>query len=156
MVTKSPESQSAQRGKNHQREQRLCKCEWNRESPKKYLFWCQDELKINSICFLDPVKPDIWKKELFLLNSLLNLKKLKSICVSYLMHQAFMAHIVWFSENMELILGKKKKTLTNTEKCYSVAQTKQTYATWCRCRYLYGKKKRNSYSFNVNQSKKQK
>ncbi len=42
--------------------------------------------------------------------------------VSYLIHQAFMAHIVWYSEKWR-----------KTAQFYSETQTEQKYAIWCRC-----------------------
>ncbi len=48
----------------------------------------------------------------------------------YVIHQAFMAHVVWL-ENMELTKNKKTKL-------YFI-QRPPKYAVWCRC-YLYGQK----------------
>ncbi len=66
--------------------------------------------------------------------------------VSYLIHQAFMAHKVWYIENMELILKEEKTQF------YSEAQTGQKYAILCSV-VMYMAKKWDEIliSCNVNQ-----
>ncbi len=48
----------------------------------------------------------------------------------YLTHQAFLAYLVWYSENME----------EETAQFYSEVQTEQKYEIWCKCWYLCGQK----------------
>ncbi len=101
-----------------------------------WLFWCQIYHSFDKIVkgddIFNPVNPDIWNNRNYYNCFFFGLR-------GYLIHQPFLAHIVWYSENM------KEKTA----RFYSETQTEQKYAIWCRGWYLYEQKVTNQEIFKI-------